>query len=272
MTAHGTGRVWFVTGASRGIGRAVAEAALARGDRVAATARDPHTLDELAAAHGDAVLPLRLDVTDREAAFAAVHAATERFGRLDVVVNNAGRGLFGYVEEITPDQLRAQLEVNLLGVLHVTQAALPVLRAQGSGHVVQVSSSSGVAAWPGLGGYSASKWALEGLTEALAQEVAGFGLRVTLVEPGPVDTEWGGASADRAAPLPAYDALRAAAWHPPGAATPAGVARVVLAVADAAEPPRRILVGDLAADAVLPITQERIDRWRRWEDLGRSAG
>ncbi|NNH55227.1 SDR family NAD(P)-dependent oxidoreductase, partial [Promicromonospora citrea] len=213
MTAHRTGRVWFVTGASRGIGRAVAEAALARGDRVAATARDPHTLDELAAAHGDAVLPLRLDVTDREAAFAAVHAATERFGRLDVVVNNAGRGLFGYVEEITPDQLRAQLEVNLLGVLHVTQAALPVLRAQGSGHVVQVSSSSGVAAWPGLGGYSASKWALEGLTEALAQEVAGFGLRVTLVEPGPVDTEWGGASADRAAPLPAYDALRAAAWH-----------------------------------------------------------
>ncbi|HEV6955700.1 MAG TPA: SDR family NAD(P)-dependent oxidoreductase [Promicromonospora sp.] len=270
MTARPGGQVWFVTGASRGIGRAVAEAALARGDRVAATARDPHALADLAAAHGDAVLPLRLDVTDREAAFAAVRAAADGFGRLDAVVNNAGRGLFGYVEEITPDQLRAQLEVNLLGVLHVTQAALPVLRAQGGGHVVQVSSSSGVAAWPGLGGYSASKWALEGLTEALAQEVAGFGVEVTLVEPGPVDTDWGGSSADRAEPLPAYDALRAAARHPPGAVSPAEVARVVLAVADAAEPPRRILVGDLAADAVLPITQERIDGWRRWEALGRS--
>ncbi|MFC4626609.1 SDR family NAD(P)-dependent oxidoreductase [Promicromonospora alba] len=265
-------RAWFVTGASRGLGRAIATAALERGDRVAATARDVAALDDLVTAHGDAVVPLRLDVTDPAQATAAVRAAAERLGRIDVVVNNAGHGLFGYVEEITPEQLREQLEVNLFGVLHVTQAALPLLRAQGSGHVVQVSSSSGVAAWPGLGGYSASKWALEGLSEALAQEVAGFGIRVTLVEPGPVDTAWRGESAVRAEPRPAYDALRASAWHPPGSSSPADVARVVLAVVDADEPPLRILVGDLAADAVLPLTEERLAGWRRWEDLGRSAG
>ncbi|WP_369372891.1 SDR family NAD(P)-dependent oxidoreductase [Promicromonospora sp. Populi] len=265
-------RVWFVTGASRGLGRAIVTAALEHGDRVAATARDLASLDDLVAEHGDAVVPLRLDVTEPAQAVAAVRTAVDRLGRIDVVVNNAGYGLFGYVEEITPEQLRAQLEVNLIGVLHVTQAALPVLRAQGSGHVVQVSSSSGVAAWPGLGGYSASKWALEGLTEALAQEVAGFGIHVTLVEAGPVDTAWRGESAAHAAQLPAYDALRAAAWHPPGSSSPADVARVVLAVVDADEPPLRILVGDLAADAVLPITEERIAAWRRWEALGRSPG
>ena len=269
--AGGT-RTWFVTGASRGLGRAVTTAALERGDRVAATARDLATLDDLVAEHGDAVLPLRLDVTHPEQARTAVRTAARELGRIDVVVNNAGYGLFGTVEEITPEQLRAQLDVNLFGVLHVTQVALPVLRAQGAGHIVQVSSSSGVAAWPGLGGYSASKWALEGLSESLAQEVAGFGIHVTLVEPGPVDTEWRGGSAVRAAELPAYDALRAAAWHPPGSSSPADVARVVLAVVDADEPPLRILVGDLAVDAVLPITQERISAWRRWEELGRSAG
>jgi NAD(P)-dependent dehydrogenase (short-subunit alcohol dehydrogenase family) len=265
-------RTWFVTGAGRGLGRAIAVAALERGDRVAATARDLAALDDLVAEHGDAVVPLRLDVTDPDQARAAVRAAAERFGRVDVVVNNAGYGLFGYVEEITPDELRDQLDVNLFGVLHVTQAALPLLRAQGSGHVVQVSSSSGVAAWPGLGGYSTSKWALEGLSEALAQEVAGFGIHVTLVEPGPVDTEWRAGSAVRATPLPAYDPLRAAVWHPPGSSSPADVARVVLAVTDADEPPLRVLVGDLAVDAVIPITQERVEGWLRWEDLGRSAG
>lgn len=265
-------RTWFVTGAGRGLGRAIAVAALERGDRVAATARDLGALDDLVAGYGDAVVPLRLDVTDQDQARDAVRTAAEALGRIDVVVNNAGYGLFGMVEEITPEELRDQLDVNLFGVLHVTQAALPVLRAQGSGHVVQVSSSSGVAAWPGLGGYSASKWALEGLSEALAQEVAGFGIHVTLVEPGPVDTGWRDESGVHAAHLPAYDALRAAAWHPPGSSSPADVARVVLAVVDTDEPPLRILVGDLAVDAVLPITEERVAAWRRWEDLGRTAG
>lgn len=264
-------RAWFVTGAGRGLGRAIAVAALERGDRVAATARDLDALADLRAAWGDALVPLRLDVTDAVAARQAVAMAHERLDRLDVVVNNAGYGLFGHVEELSPQQLRDQLDVNLFGALHVTQAALPYLREQGSGHVVQVSSSSGVAAWPGLGGYHASKWALEGLSDALAQEVAPFGITVTLVEPGPVDTGWSEGSAVRAEPLPAYDDARAAAWHPPGASTPEAVARVVLAVVDADEPPLRILVGDLAADAVLPITEARLAGWRRWEELGRSA-
>ncbi|MCL1871989.1 MAG: SDR family NAD(P)-dependent oxidoreductase [Promicromonosporaceae bacterium] len=264
-------RTWFVTGASRGIGRAIAVAALERGDRVAATARDVSTLDDLAAAYGHAVLPLRLDVTSPQEARSAVGAAHAHLGGIDVVVNNAGYGLFGYVEELDPQQLRDQLEVNLFGALHVTQAALPLLRAQGSGHVVQVSSSSGLAAWPGLGGYHASKWALEGLSDALAQEVAGFGIAVTLVEPGPVDTAWRGASAVHSPQLPAYDDARAAAWHPAGSSTPEAVARVVLAVVDADEPPLRILVGDLAADAVIPLTEARLAGWRQWEHLGRSA-
>jgi NAD(P)-dependent dehydrogenase (short-subunit alcohol dehydrogenase family) len=264
-------RTWFITGAGRGLGRAIATAALERGDRVAATARDVGALDDLRAAHGDAIAPLRADVTDRAAIRAAVSAAVDRFGGIDVVVNNAGYGLFGTVEEITPDQLRAQLDVNLLGVLHVTQAALPVLRSQGGGHIVQISSSSGVAAWPGLAGYHASKWALEGLSDALAQEVAGFGIRVTLVEPGPVATGWRHESSVRATPHPAYDALRAATWHPPGETSPGDVARVVLAVVDAEDPPLRILVGDLAADAVIPATERRVAEWRTWEELGRSA-
>ncbi|GAB2468797.1 SDR family NAD(P)-dependent oxidoreductase [Xylanimonas ulmi] len=262
---------WFVTGASRGLGRAIAVAALERGDLVAATARSLDALRDLADRFGDAVVPLALDVTDAAAARDAVAAAHARLGRLDVVVNNAGYGLFGYVEELDPRLLRDQLDVNLFGALHVTQAALPLLRAQGSGHIVQVSSSSGVAAWPGLGGYHASKWALEGLSDALAQEVARFGVAVTLVEPGPVDTAWRGASAVHATPLPAYDDARAAAWHPPGASTPQAVAAVVLAVVDAPAPPLRILVGDLAADAVIPMTQARLDAWRAWEGLGRSA-
>jgi NAD(P)-dependent dehydrogenase (short-subunit alcohol dehydrogenase family) len=264
-------RVWFVTGASRGLGRAITVAALERGDRVAATARDGAALADLSEAYGDAVVPLQLDVTDADAARAAVAEAHDRLGRLDVVVNNAGYGLFGYVEELDPQQLRDQLDVNLFGALHVTQAALPFLREQGSGHIVQISSSSGVAAWPGLGGYHASKWALEGLSDALAQEVAAFGIAVTLVEPGPVSTDWRGASAVRADPLPAYDDARAATWHPPGSSTPEAVARVVLAVVDADEPPLRILVGDLAADAVLPMTEARLAVWRTWETLGRSA-
>ena len=165
-------KIWFITGASRGFGREWAIAALERGDSVAATARDTATLDDLAAKYGDALLPLRLDVTDRDAAFAAVEKAHERFGRLDVVVNNAGYGHFGMVEELSEADVRNQLETNLFGALWVTQAALPFLREQGSGHILQVSSIGGISAFPMVGAYHASKWALEGLSQALAQEVA----------------------------------------------------------------------------------------------------
>src|SRR6478672_8176550 len=204
-----TQKTWFLTGTSRGFGREWAVAALERGDRVAATARDASTLDDLVATYGDAVLPLTLDVTDRAADFAAVQRAHEHFGRLDVVVNNAGYGHFGFVEELTEQEFRDQMETNVFGAMWVTQAALPLLREQGSGHILQVSSIGGISAFPLVGAYHASKWALEGFSQALSQEVAGFGIHVTLIEPGGFSTDWGGASAKHAEPLPAYDETRA---------------------------------------------------------------
>ena len=168
-------KVWFVTGSSRGLGRTFVEAALSRGDKVAATARNAESLADLVAAHGDAVLPLALDVTDKAAVTESVRRAHEHFGRLDVVVNNAGYGLFGAVEELSEQDVRAQIETNLFGALWVTQAVLPYLREQGNGHIIQISSIGGVATYPYLGGYHASKWALEGLSDALAQ--GGCGIR-----------------------------------------------------------------------------------------------
>src|SRR5260370_29374030 len=182
-------KTWFITGTSRGFGREWTKAALERGDRVAATARDPSTLDDLKTEHGDALLPLTLDVTSREAAFGAVKRAREHFGRLDIVVNNAGYGHFGMVEEISEQEARAQIETNLFGAIWITQAALPFLRAQGSGHVVQVSSVGGIGAFANQSAYHASKWALEAVSESLAAEVGPLGIRVTLVEPGLFGTD-----------------------------------------------------------------------------------
>src|SRR6476659_4319028 len=201
-------KTWFITGTSRGFGREWAIAALERGDNVAATARDTSTLDDLVQTYGERLLPIALDVTDRDADFAAVQQAHDRFGRLDVVINNAGYGHFGFVEELSEKDVRDQLETNFFGALWVTQAALPFLREQGSGHIVQVSSIGGISAFPLVGAYHASKWALEGLSQSLAQEVAGFGIHVTLVEPGGFATDWAGSSARHSVPLPAYDAYR----------------------------------------------------------------
>src|SRR3954463_14368146 len=156
-------KTWFITGTSRGFGREWAIAALERGDTVAATARNTGSLDDLVAKYGDSILPIGLDVTDRDAVFAAVKQAHDRFGRIDVVVNNAGYGQFGLVEEISEAEARAQIETNLFGALWITQAALPVMRAQGSGHVLQISSIGGISAFPNIGIYNASKWPLEGM-------------------------------------------------------------------------------------------------------------
>ena len=179
-------------------------AALERGDKVAATARDTSTLDDLVAEYGDAILPIRLDVTDRDADFAAVKQAHDHFGRLDIVVNNAGYGQFGFIEELSEADARDQIETNVFGALWITQAALPYLRAQRSGHIIQVSSIGGITAFQNVGIYHASKWALEGFSQALAQEVASFGVHVTLIEPGGFSTDWAGSSARRAEPLPDY--------------------------------------------------------------------
>jgi NAD(P)-dependent dehydrogenase (short-subunit alcohol dehydrogenase family) len=269
-------RTWFVTGSSRGLGRHWTEAALAHGDRVAATARDVATVADLVERYGDAVLPLALDVTDRDAVFAAVDRAAEHFGRLDVVVNNAGYGLFGMVEEVSEPEARAQIETNLFGALWVTQAVLPHLRGQRGGHLLQVSSIAGVSAFPNLGVYHASKWALEGLSQALAAEVAAFGVKVTLVEPGPYATDWRGSSAVRAQPMPAYDGVRAAAAaaragrvRAPG--DPAATSAVIRQLVEMTDPPLRLLLGDGPLGTVTADYESRLATWREWADLSAEA-
>jgi NAD(P)-dependent dehydrogenase (short-subunit alcohol dehydrogenase family) len=271
-----TEKVWFITGASRGFGREWAIAALERGDSVAATARDTATLDDLVERFGERLLPLQLDVTDRSADFAAVAAAHERFGRLDVVVNNAGYGHFGFVEELSESDARDQLETNLFGALWVTQAALPFLRAQGSGHILQVSSIGGISAFPLVGAYHASKWALEGLSQALSQEVAGFGVHVTLIEPGGFDTDWAGSSARHSAELPDYDELREQVAEArkqrvgtPG--DPTASAAAVLAVVDAEKPPLRIFLGAAPLGIATADYESRLSTWREWQDVSAAA-
>jgi NAD(P)-dependent dehydrogenase (short-subunit alcohol dehydrogenase family) len=267
-------KTWFITGTSRGFGREWASAALQRGDRVAATARDRSTLDDLAAEHGDALLPLELDVTDRPAVFDAVRRAHEHFGRLDVVVNNAGYGQFGMVEELSEQEARDQIETNLFGALWVTQAALPYLREQGSGHILQVSSIGGISAFPDIGMYHASKWGLEGLSQALAQEVAGFGIHVTLIEPGGFATDWGGASARHAEPLDAYAPVHEAAERRRGGQSPgdpAASAEALMRVVDAEQPPLRAFFGSAPLGIAEADYERRLRTWREWQPVAELA-
>ena len=269
-------KVWFITGTSRGFGREWAQAALDRGDKVAATARDVSTLDDLVGKYGDAVLPISLDVTDREASFAAVRQAHEAFGRLDVVVNNAGYGHFGFIEEVTEREARAQIETNVFGALWVTQAALPFLREQGSGHIIQVSSIGGISAFAGLGLYHASKWALEGFSQALAQEVASFGIKVTLIEPGGFSTDWSGSSAARSAELPAYADAHAAQneWRRNQSdvrGDPTATGKAVLEIVDADEPPLRIFFGTAPLGIAKADYASRIATWEKWDAVSREA-
>lgn len=263
---------WFITGASRGFGRAWTTAALERGDRVAATARDIGTLDDLVDRFGGAVLPIQLDVDDRTADTSAVETAHRHFGRLDVVVNNAGYGHFGTIEETTEDEVRAQMETNLFGAMWITQAAIPLLREQGGGHIVQVSSIGGVTAFPGLGIYNASKWALEGFTEALAGEVARFGIKTTLIEPSGFETDWAGSSASRSRPNPLYQPVRdmMANWSGPRPTADDSVEALFKAV-DADEPPFRLILASQGYDLVLAAHEQRMASWRAWENTSRSA-
>jgi NAD(P)-dependent dehydrogenase (short-subunit alcohol dehydrogenase family) len=269
-----TNKVWFITGTSKGFGRIWAEAALARGDRVAATARDVKTLQALVEQYSDQVLALTLDVTDKAAVGAAVAETIQRFGRIDVAINNAGYGLFGAVEEVSEAEARAQIETNLFGALWVTQAVLPQMRAQGSGHIIQVSSIGGVNAFPTVGLYHASKWGLEGFSQSLAAEVAEFGVKVTIVEPGGYATDWSGPSAKHATAMPIYDSIRAArasarAAYVPGDPDASGPA--ILTVVDAKDPPLRIFFGTTG----LPMTRaeygRRIQTWEKWNDVAVEA-
>jgi len=268
-----SGKVWFITGTSRGFGREWALAALERGDRVAATARNTDSLKDLTEKYGDAVLPIALDVTDRDAAFAAVAQAHERFGALDIVINNAGYGLFGMIEEVSADDARAQLETNLFGTLWVTQAAVPILRAQGGGHILQVSSIGGVFSLPNTGLYNASKYAVEGFTASLVHEVKDFGIKVTLIEPAGYDTDWAGSSAIRSPELPVYDGFRANSALRPSSkrADPQATREAILAVVDAEEPPLRIFFGHGPLDLMRRVYPAQIAEWERWEAVSEAA-
>jgi NAD(P)-dependent dehydrogenase (short-subunit alcohol dehydrogenase family) len=272
-------KVWFVTGSSRGLGRSFVEAALSRGDRVAATARDTGSLDELVAAYGDAVLPLELDVTDKTAAFEAVKRARERFGRLDVIVNNAGYAQIGAIEELTERQLRDQFETNFFGAVWVIRAALPHLREQGAGHIIQMSSVAGLIAMPLGGAYQASKWALEALNETLAQEVADFGVKVTVIEPAGFATRSGKnpdpldnghmAEAD-----PVYDGLRrrlAGVMGKQPAGDPAAAARTLLKIVDSGNPPLRVLFGQGFHQMLQQVYADRLTTWADGQDLSTAA-
>ena len=269
-------KVWFITGTSRGFGREWAIAALERGDKVAATARDTASLDDLVERFGDALLPIRLDVTDRDADFAAVKEAHGHFGRLDIVVNNAGYGQFGFVEELSEQEARDQIETNVFGALWITQAALPYLRAQRSGHIIQVSSIGGISAFPLVGIYHASKWALEGFSQALAQEVAPFGVHVTLIEPGGFDTDWAGPSAKHAAALSDYDEVRAAVeaerskrWASPG--NPEASAAALMKVIDAEQPPLRVFFGASPLATAKADYDSRLRNWEQWQPVAELA-
>jgi NAD(P)-dependent dehydrogenase (short-subunit alcohol dehydrogenase family) len=272
-------KVWFITGSSRGLGREFATAALERGDKVAATARTIDSFDGLAEKYGDAVLPLAMDVTDKAAVAAAVEAAVAHFGRIDVVVNNAGYAQIGAVEELSEQELRDQMEANVFGAVWVIQAVLPHLREQGSGHIIQLSSAAGLIAMPLGGAYHASKWALEGLNEALAAEVAAFGIKVTIVEPGGFATRQGKNpdpldNGHMATPHPAYVPLRtklAEAVKGQPAGDPAASAQAMLKLVDLERPPLRVLWGLGFYPMLQKAYADRLQNWADWQELSLEA-
>ncbi len=269
-----SGKIWFITGASRGLGRAWTQAALARGDKVVAAVRSVESMAALVDEFRESILPVAVDVGDRAAVFDAVDAAAARFGRIDVVVSNAGFGLFGTIEETEEAQAREQFDVNLFGTLWVIQAALPHLRRQGGGRILVTSSIAGVITFPTAGVYNATKWAVEGLTETLASEVASFGVKVTLIEPGGYDTDWRGSSAAHTRPAPAYEALRqkmkeASVGRQLG--DPAATAAAILAVVDAEEPPLRLILGTAGLPAARNAYAQRLSTWEAWASTSDAA-
>ena len=268
-------KTWFITGASRGFGRIWTEAALQRGDHVAATARDVASVADLTERFGDAVLPLALDVTDPEQVRQAVTRAHAHFGRLDVVLNNAGYSLVGTVEEASEADVRAVFDANFFGTLRVIQAALPLLRQQGSGHIVGVSSGLGIVAMPLIGFYCATKWAFEALHESLAQEVKPFGIKVTLIEPGAYATEFGSPASLKITPgLDTYHELRQRIFGRLASSEkgdPQATAQAVLQIVDAAEPPLRFILGNAGLPMARAAYTDRLATWEAWETVSNAA-
>lgn len=268
-------KIWFITGASRGFGRIWAEDALKRGDKVVATARSLAAVTPLADAFGDAVLPLALDVTNRDQVAEVIAKAHAHFGRLDIVLNNAGYALIGAIEEASDAEVRAEFDTNVFGPLSVIQAALPLLRAQGSGHIIGVSSVQGVAAGPITGFYNASKWAFEALHEALSKEVAPFGIKVTLLEPNAYATDFSSQSSLKLTTgIDAYAETRAQVFA--GGATtkfgdPAATSAPLFKVVDSEQPPLRLFLGSEGLPVARAAYAERLAVWEAWEEVSNAA-
>jgi NAD(P)-dependent dehydrogenase (short-subunit alcohol dehydrogenase family) len=264
--------VFFLTGSSRGLGRAIAATVLDAGHQLIATARHPETLDDLVAAHPDQLLALALDVTDEAAAQRAIAAGRERFGHIDIVVNNAGYADLAAIEDVTAADFRAQIDTNLFGVVNVTKAALPVLREQGGGHIVQVSSIGGRLATAGLSAYQSAKWAVGGFSSVLAKEVAPLGIKVTVLEPGGMQTDWAGSSMNVPPVSAPYQETVGEMARMHNAETlalgdPAKVAAVVLEVATMDEPPLRLILGSEAYAYATAAAEAQAESDRHWHDL-----
>jgi len=266
-------KTWFITGASRGFGRIWAEAALQRGDNVTATARKLADVAGLKERFGDAVLPLALDVTNSEQVGQVVEQAYSHFGKLDVLVNNAGVSLFAATEEANDEQIRDLFDTNYLGMVRVLRASLPLLRKQGSGHVLGVSSGLGITALPMIGFYSATKWAVEALHEALAQEVKQFGLKVTLVEPGAYATDFGKSAAIAGALEPYVDFRKQFLTRLANleSGDPDATAEAILKLVDADDPPLRLGLGNTILPRARAAYADRLATWEAWEDVSNAA-
>jgi NAD(P)-dependent dehydrogenase (short-subunit alcohol dehydrogenase family) len=270
-------KVWLITGSSRGLGRALAEAVLACGYKLAATARDPRQLQDLVERYGDQVRTIALDVTSEAAAMDAVNEAITAFGRLDVIANNAGYGDVCPIEDMSMIEFRAQLETNLFGVIHVTKAALPFMREQGSGHFLQFSSVAGRIGPIGRSAYAAAKWGVEGFSEVLSKEVAPLGLKVTIIEPGGFRTDFAGVSTAIREGRPEYDETvgkiarfqRQFNGKQPG--DPAKAATAILHITNVDNPPLRLILGSDAYGAIEQNDLAKAKSDREWKDLSVSA-
>jgi NAD(P)-dependent dehydrogenase (short-subunit alcohol dehydrogenase family) len=266
-------KTWFITGASRGFGRIWAEAALERGDQVAATARKLADVHHLKERFGDAVLPLALDVTQPDQVQQVVQQAYTHFGRLDVLVNNAGVALLAATEEASDDQIRDLFDTNYIGMVRVLRAALPLLRRQGSGHILGVSSGLAIGAMPLIGFYSATKWAVEALHEALAQEVKAFGIKVTIIEPGAYATDFGISAriSDVLEPYASFRKQFVERLSNQDRGEPNATADAILKLVDADNPPLRLALGSQLLPRARALYADRIATWEAWKDVSDAA-
>lgn len=270
-----TPKIWFITGTSRGFGRVWTEAILKRGDKVAATARKLESISDFKEKYGDNVLTLELDVTNHDQVKKAVEQAHAHFGRLDIVFNNAGYSLVGTIEEATADEVRAMFETNVYGPLAVIQAALPLLRKQGGGHILGTSSNLGHVTLPVIGYYCSSKWAFEAIHESLAEEVKAFGIKVTIIEPGAYATEFGSQESLKfSAGMDIYADYKEAFF---GQLTtmergnPEATPQAILQIADAENPPLRFFLGNQNLPWVRKAYAERMEEWEKWETVSNAA-